>query len=133
MALTAKQQMFVKEYLVDLNATQAAIRAGYSKKTAEVQGHELLKKTLVAAAIQKQMDKRSKKIDITAEDVLSSIKDIRDKTLEAERWNEALKANEMLGKHLRLFTDKLEHSGPNGNPIQIVERMIVDQATDTDS
>ena len=49
MALTAKQQMFVAEYLIDLNATQAAIRAGYSKRTAEWQGPQLLGKTHVAA------------------------------------------------------------------------------------
>ena len=45
--LTAKQQRFVEEYLVDLNATQAAIRAGYSKKTAEQQAYQLLQKTSV--------------------------------------------------------------------------------------
>jgi len=44
MALTAKQKVFVAEYLVDLNATQAAVRAGYSEKTAYSVGHENLKK-----------------------------------------------------------------------------------------
>ncbi len=44
MSLTPKQQLFVAEYLVDLNATQAAVRAGYSKKTAYSVGHENLKK-----------------------------------------------------------------------------------------
>ena len=51
MALTAKQERFVAEYLIDLNATQAARRAGYSPKTAEQQGYQLLKKTSVSAAI----------------------------------------------------------------------------------
>lgn len=51
MALTAKQQRFVEEYLVDLNATQAAIRAGYSAKNADKIGPELLGKTRVAEAI----------------------------------------------------------------------------------
>ena len=49
--LTPKQQMFVAEYLKDLNATQAAIRAGYSKKTADEIGRQLLGKTWVAAAV----------------------------------------------------------------------------------
>jgi len=65
-----KQQKFVKEYLVDLNAKQAAIRAGYSKKTAEVIGWQLLKKTLVQEAIQAARDRIEKKTDITIEKCL---------------------------------------------------------------
>ena len=57
MSLTPKQQLFVAEYLVDLNATQAAVRAGYSEKTAYSVGHENLKKPEVAAAIQEAMDR----------------------------------------------------------------------------
>lgn len=70
MALTPKQDLFVKEYLIDLNATQAALRSGYSPKTAEAIGFENLRKPMIAEAIQKQMDKRSKKTEITAEMVL---------------------------------------------------------------
>lgn len=73
MALTAKQQLFVKEYLVDLNATQAAIRAGYSAKTAEVIGHENLRKPKIAEAIEKAMDKRSERTEITADRVLQEL------------------------------------------------------------
>ena len=51
MPLTDKQKRFVEEYLVDLNATQAAIRAGYSEKTAEQQAYQLLQKTSVSEAI----------------------------------------------------------------------------------
>ena len=129
--LTPKQAMFVKEYLVDLNATQAAIRAGYSVRTAMEQGYQLLQKTSVSSAIQENMDKRSESVDISAEDVLQSIKSIRNKTVQAEKWNEALKANEMLGKHLRLFIDKIEASGPSDGPIHfIVERVIVEPTKD---
>ena len=53
MKLNPKQARFVQEYLIDLNATQAAIRAGYSKKTADVQGYQLLQKPLVSEAIVK--------------------------------------------------------------------------------
>lgn len=66
-ALNPKQRMFVSEYLVDLNATQAAIRAGYSKKTAEVQGPRLLGNDRVAEAIQKGMQKRQTNLEISAE------------------------------------------------------------------
>ncbi|MFB5761039.1 terminase small subunit [Paenibacillus medicaginis] len=70
MALTAKQKLFIKEYLVDLNATQAAIRAGYSAKTANEQGARLLANVSVQAAIQVAMDKRAAKLEITADMVL---------------------------------------------------------------
>jgi len=68
--LTPKQEMFVREYLVDLNATQAAIRAGYSKKTAGAVGHEVLKKPEIQAAIQKAMQSRAERTQITADRVL---------------------------------------------------------------
>jgi len=56
MALNSKQQLFVKEYLVDKNATRAAKAAGYSAKTAGAQGHDLLKKPEIATAIQKGLE-----------------------------------------------------------------------------
>ena len=117
MALTPKQSMFVKEYLIDLNATQAAIRAGYSEKTANEQASRLLANVSISSAVQIEMDKRAESVSITAEDVLQSIKAIRDATVSAEKYGEALKANELLGKHLKLFTDKTELSGPGGLPI----------------
>lgn len=70
MALTAKQAAFVREYLVDLNATQAAIRAGYSKKTANVIASELLAKPIIQSAIQEEMKKRAERTEITADKVL---------------------------------------------------------------
>lgn len=74
--LTAKQQRFVVEYLVDLNATQAAIRAGYSPKTAAEQAHQLLRKTSVAAAISKAQGKRADRTEITADLVLRELWDV---------------------------------------------------------
>ncbi len=71
--LNNRQKIFVAEYLIDLNATQAAVRAGYSKHTAEVIGHENLRKPDIAAAIQGSMDKRSDKLEITAERILAEI------------------------------------------------------------
>ena len=71
--LNDQQRMFAVEYLVDLNATQAAIRAGYSERTAKVQASRLLSHANVAAAISKAQDKRSRKTEITAERVLEEI------------------------------------------------------------
>ena len=68
--LTEKQKRFVQEYLVDLNATAAAKRAGYSEKSASRIAVELLNKTQVSAEIQKQQAKRQKRVEITQEKVL---------------------------------------------------------------
>lgn len=68
--LTAKQQRFVEEYIVDMNATQAAIRAGYSARTAEVIGYENLNKPQIADAIAEGRKKLSERTGITQEAVL---------------------------------------------------------------
>lgn len=70
MALTAKQKKFVAEYLIDLNATQAAIRAGYSEKTARSMGQRMLTFVDIQEAIQQAMEKRSVRTKITADMVL---------------------------------------------------------------
>lgn len=71
--LTAKQQRFVEEYLVDLNATQAAIRAGYSAKNAGKIGPELLGKTRIQEAINTAMQERGKRTEITVDRVLAEL------------------------------------------------------------
>jgi len=71
--MEAKQKRFVEEYLIDLNATQAAIRAGYSKKTAKEQGCQLLTKLNIQQAIQKAMERRSKRTEITQDRILKEL------------------------------------------------------------
>ena len=71
--LTAKQQRFVDEFLVDLNASQAAIRAGYSRKTAAQIGHENLKKPEVAAAIASRQQALQAKLEVTQERVIAEL------------------------------------------------------------
>ncbi len=70
---TSRQARFVDEYLIDLNATQAAIRAGYSRKTAQEQGSRLLSNVMVAAAIEKAMAERSQRTEITQDQVLKDL------------------------------------------------------------
>ncbi|WP_312831966.1 terminase small subunit [Pseudomonas lactis] len=89
MALTAKQQRFVDEYLIDLNATQAAIRAGYSEKTARSISNENMTKPDIQAAIEKGMQARSGRVEITQDMVLRELakigfSDIR----KVVRWGE---------------------------------------------
>ncbi len=73
MSLTPKQERFVAEYLIDLNATQAAIRAGYSEKTAQQQGSRLLLNVLVQEAIAKGREKTAAKLEITKERIVEEL------------------------------------------------------------
>lgn len=83
--LTVRETRFVQEYLVDLNAGAAAVRAGYARRGADVQGHWLLRRESVAAAIQARMRARQERLEIRADEVLRSLvslvrSDIRDVT-----------------------------------------------------
>ena len=155
--LTPKQQMFCKEYLIDLNATQAAIRAGYSAKTAEWIGPQLLGKSHVAAKIQAEMNKRAAKIEITADKVLQEIakmafanvqdlydehgilKPISELPRDVAAAVQSVKVNlteacavqevklwdkkgtlELLGKHLKLFSDKGQDDDDVPPPTKVV-------------
>ncbi|HEV6964622.1 terminase small subunit [Roseateles sp.] len=71
--LSDKQRLFVAEYMVDLNATQAAVRAGYSERTAHAIGSELLQNPLVQAELQAAMKARAAKVEATAERVLLEV------------------------------------------------------------
>ena len=73
MALTQKQKLFIDEYLIDLNATQAAIRAGYSPNNADKIGSELLGKTRVSDAIKTAMAERSKRTGINQDRILMEL------------------------------------------------------------
>lgn len=107
--MTPKQARFVEEYLFDLNATQAAIRAGYSVKTARSVGAENLTKPDIQAAIQALQANRSARVELTTDFVVQElIKIIKDRDTPSGARVSALVA---LGKHQAMFTDKVQHSG----------------------
>ena len=129
MALTAKQKRFCEEYLIDLNATQAAIRAGYSKKTAYSQGQRLLKNVEVQKYLQERMAEKEKELIADQDEVLKYltsvlrgesrsteivIEGIGDGMSEARTIKkepsekDKLKAAELLGKRYGLYTDKVD-------------------------
>jgi len=101
--LSPKQKAFIREYLVDLNATQAAIRAGYSPHRADQIGYENLRKPGIKAAIDKAQKKRADKVKITAEMVVEGL--LREATLDGSGSSHAARvaAWEKLGKHLGIF------------------------------
>lgn len=127
--LTAKQQRFCDEYLIDLNATQAAIRAGYSPKTATVIATENLRKPNISEYIEKRMAEKEKELIADQDEVLKyltavmrgkSVSEVvvvegvgegcsEARTMEkAPDEKERLKAAELLGRRYGLYTDKIE-------------------------
>ena len=124
--LSNQRLLFTKEYIVDLNATQAAIRAGYSERTAKSQGQRLLTNVDVAAEIQILFDKRAEKVELNSEWVLRNLEKVANRCMTAEpvmvkgdngmeesgeyKFDSAgaNKSLELIGKHLKLFTDKIE-------------------------
>jgi len=129
--LNPKQTLFCQEYLVDLNATQAAIRAGYSKKTAQRMGSENLSKPLIAEFIQQAMDKRSKKVEINAEWVLTQAVEMFGVCKELGETNTAKGYLELAGKHctINAFKEITDHTSSDGSmtPSKIT-RMVIDES-----
>lgn len=112
-AMTPKQQRFVEEYLIDRNATQAAIRAGYSAKTARQTASEYLAKPDIAAAVAEGMDAISSELAIDARWVLQEAKSVYDEAREANDRSAALKSLDLVGKHIDVaaFKERIEHTG----------------------
>lgn len=136
--LTDKQEMFVEEYLVDLNATQAAIRAGYSKKTARQTGADNLSKPYISEEIQRRLDDKKEKLIMKQDEILETLTrqgrreepdyvvvltekpsyDENGNFIGIEKKpeivqvptknNDSIKAAELLGKYYKLWTEKTE-------------------------
>lgn len=149
--LTPKQARFVLEYLVDLNATQAAIRAGYSENTAGVIGSENLKKPYIFNAIQEEMEARAIRTLITADRVLSDMFKVAQRCMDAEpvmifnrvnqKWEQlgeehgepvyqfdsqgANRALENLARNQKLLTDKLDLGNPDGSNMKFPDLINV--------
>ena len=118
--LTVKQKKFCLEYLIDLNATQAAIRSGYSKKSAQVIGHENLRKPIIQEFIQANVEKTAEKTQTEAEWVMAELKRISNICAEdngkgrLKDATAAIRSLELIGKRHQLFTDKVDHSSSDG-------------------
>jgi phage terminase small subunit len=151
--LTPKQQRFVEEYLIDLNATQAAIRAGYSKKTAKSIGQENLTKPDVSEAIETAQQKVSERTEITQDWVLKNLKTVTERCMQASpvfdrKGNPVMvetadggiapafvfdsgganRSLELLGKHMGMFTDKIDLNAK----LSLTHEQALEQLADND-
>lgn len=109
--LTNKQRRFIDEYFVDCNARQAAIRAGYSEKSAEFQGSKLMAIPEIAAEMARIRKEMSEKSKLTREELLNDLKEIKDLN-KKEFPSAALKAIEIIAKMQGWNEpEKIEHSG----------------------
>ena len=127
--MTAKQQRFCDEYLIDLNATQAAIRAGYSEKYANTNASKLLQITTIKDFIAKRMAEKESELIADQDEVLKYLTSVMRGQTQAEvvvvenigdymsqartmqkapDEKERLKAAELLGKRYGLYTDRVE-------------------------
>ena len=107
MSLTARQQRFVDEYLLDLNATQAAVRAGYSARTAGAIGYENLTKPQIGSAICEAQAERARRTRVTADDVIRELWGIATRS-DSDRTR--VLALSWIGKHLAMFTQRVQVS-----------------------
>lgn len=129
MAMTNRQKKFCDEYLIDLNATQAAIRAGYKEKTAYSQGQRMLKNVEIKTYIEEQLERLHNKKTADAQEVIEYLTSVLRGESEGEELvnefqgdgismavhvrkkpseKDKLRAAELLGKRFGIFTDRIE-------------------------
>ena len=110
--MTPKQERFVQEYMVDLNATQAAIRAGYSAKTAAEQGYQLLHKTSVQEAIQAGQAEFRERLEVSKESVTVQLNNAYDMAETNAQPAVMVQATMGIAKVHGLLVDKTEEVKP---------------------
>ncbi|MDR2647635.1 MAG: terminase small subunit [Oscillospiraceae bacterium] len=119
--LNARQERFCREYVTDYNGTQAAIRAGYSVKTANEQAAQLLAKLSIQehiAQLQKQVTKR---LCLSEDRVIQELVRIQERALEVRAYPSAIRALELIGKHIGMWTERAVDG--DAESITIIEDM----------
>ena len=123
--LKPKEFTFAEEWLKTMNATQSAIKAGYSERTAYSAGNRLLKKVEVKQYIDERLAEMQESSIADTNEVMQFLSstmrgDILDQFGLDPALNDRLKAAELLGKRYKMFTDKQEISGADGEPIKVI-------------
>ena len=107
--LTTKQERFIHEYMIDGNGSRAAIDAGYGRKSSRVIASQLLKNPNIAEKLNRGKKKIIKKTKLKAEHVINELIELAGLAKKDGKWADSIRAQELLGKHLAMFTDKVTH------------------------
>ena len=124
--MNARQERFVQEYLLDMNATQAYIRAGYSPGGAGQAAEKLLKNAEIADLIAKSQKKAAETFERSHGSILQDIEEIGSEARSAGAFAPALKAKELIGKHFSMWPARVELTGKDGGAIQVEGRSALD-------
>ena len=127
--LGAKMLRFVDEYMIDLNACAAVLRAGYKTRNRDVMAAQLMQHPLVKREIANRTAERREKMELSAEYVIHKLINIVENTDEGNP-QAALRGLELLGKHLGLFKDRQEISGPDGGAIEMEQKEVKQNVAD---
>jgi len=119
--LSSKMQRFVDEYFVDLNASEAVLRAGYKSTNPNKLSSELLLHPLVSVEIEKRMAERQKKSELKAEYLIQKLLDMIEK--DSTKDSDVLRAIELAGKSIALWRERQEISGPDGEAIKTEQKV----------
>ncbi len=103
--LSQKQKRFAREYMVDFDVPAAYVRAGYSEKSARSAGGRLLRDSRMKAYIAELGVEAAERADLTIDSVLKNLREDRKAAREANQYGPAVRADELLGKYLAMFTD----------------------------
>lgn len=118
-----KRERFCREYVIDGNGAQAAIRAGYSAKTAKVQASQLLTIINVQQRVAELRGQVNDKLELTQEKILRDIETISEEARAGGQFSAALKGKELLGRHTGMWPQKIEHK----HDLQFLDGMTLDE------
>lgn len=121
--ITARQERFALEFVASLNATAAAIKAGYSEKTAAQIGHQLIEKPSVRARIAELQKAARERLDLTVDDVVNMLLRMAVDAQKANQYGPAVRAVELVGKRLGAFVDRftVETPAQGATPQELVD------------
>ena len=126
--LTERQEVFCNEFIKDLNAVQAAIRAGYSTQHAKKNAYTLLRQARISERIAELKGESIKRTKIEADDILRRLVRIAERTEQEGDYNAAIRSLELLGKHQALWTyrniTEIQNAFATGNSDEDIARDI---------
>jgi len=129
--MKGKMSLFVDEYMKDLNPTEAYLRAGYkvpNRKRANMLSAILMRHPVVVEEIKARTDVRREKSDLTVQYIINKLIDVIE--TEGQKPEAVLRGLELAGRHLGMYRDKQEISGPDGSAIQVQEQKVAADVAD---